>query len=136
MTFDEARDIILGFFKAAWDPKGFPAVWTDVPGSAPTSETVWARATIRHATGRQASLSDDQGAKRWSRTGTVYIQVFAPVGDGSKAGYDAAQLVVDAFQAARHPNVWFRDVRMSEAGTSGAFEQLNVLATFSYDDVR
>jgi hypothetical protein len=136
MTFDEARDIILGFFKAAWDPTGFPAVYTDVPGSVPTSETVWARATIRHATGNQGSLAGDQATRRWNRTGTVFIQVFAPVGDGSKAGYDAAQLVVNAFQAARHPNVWFRDVRMNEAGTSGAFEQLNVLATFSYDDVR
>lgn len=136
MTFDEARDIILGVFKAAWDPTGFPAVWADVPGSASTSETVWARATIRHATGRQASLAGADGARRWSRTGTVYIQVFAPVGDGSKAGYEAAQIVVNAFQASRHSNVWFKDVRMNEAGTSGAFEQLNVLATFSYDDVR
>jgi len=136
MTFDEARDIILGVFKAAWDPTGFPAVWTDLPGSAPTSETVWARATIRHATGAQASLAGENGARRWARTGTVYIQVFAPVGDGSKAGYEAAQIVVNAFQASRHENVWFRDVRMNELGTSGAFEQLNVLATFSYDDVR
>ena len=136
MTFDEARDIILGVFKAAWDPTGFPAVWTDLPGSAPTSETVWARATIRHATGAQASLAGENGARRWARTGTVYIQVFAPVGDGSKAGYEAAQIVVNAFQASRHENVWFRDVRMNEVGTSGAFEQLNVLATFSYDDVR
>lgn len=136
MTFDEARDIILKVFKDAWDPTGFPVTWTDVPGSAPTSETVWARATIRHATGAQASLAGENGARRWARTGTVYIQVFAPVGDGSKAGYEAAQIVVNAFQASRHENVWFRDVRMNEVGTSGAFEQLNVLATFSYDDVR
>lgn len=136
MTFDEARDIILKVFKDAWDLTGFPVTWTDVPGSAPTSETVWARATIRHATGAQASLAGENGARRWARTGTVYIQVFAPVGDGSKAGYEAAQIVVNAFQASRHENVWFRDVRMNEVGTSGAFEQLNVLATFSYDDVR
>lgn len=136
MTFDEARDYILGVFKGVWDTTGFPAAWTDVPGSAPGSETVWARATIRHATGRQASLAGENGPRRYSRGGTVFIQVFAPVGDGSKAGYEAAQLVVNAYQAARHPNIWFRDVRMNEVGKDGAFEQLNVLATFSYDDVR
>jgi Bacteriophage related domain of unknown function len=136
MTFDEARDIILGVFKAAWDPTGFPAIWTDVPGSPPTNETVWSRITIRHATGNQASLAGADSTRRWNRTGMVYVQVFAPIGDGSKAGYNASQLVVNALQASRHSDIWFKDVRMNEVGVSGAFEQFNVLATFSYDDVR
>lgn len=136
MTFDEARDIMLAVFKAAWDPTGNPVFWTDVPGKKPPSERVWARVTIRHATGHQGSLKGAAGTQRWNRTGTIFVQVFAPVGDGSTAGYTAAQIVVNAYQAARNPDVWFRNVRMNEVGASGAFEQFNVLVDFSYDDVR
>lgn len=134
MTPEQARDVILGIFKAAWDPR--VAVYDDVPGNIPTSETVWARATIRHATGRQSSLGGDIGSRRFTDRGTVFVQVFAPVGDGSTACYEAAREVQNAFRDARNPDVWFRDVRMNEVGADGAFEQINVLATFSYDDVR
>lgn len=133
MTYSEARDAILLVFKDCWP---YHAVYTDVPGSVPSSEILWARATIRHAAGGQATLAGAQNVRRWDRSGTVIIQVFAPVGDGSKAGYEAAQLVVDGFQASNHSNLWFRNVRMCEMGTSGAFEQFNILATFFYDDVR
>lgn len=136
MTYEEARDAIFGILKAVWDPTGYPIVWTDVPGEKPPSETVWARATIRHATGRQASLAGENGARRYEATGTVFVQVFAPIGDGSTAGYRAAELVKNAYNAARDDNIWFRDTRMIEVGASGAFEQFNVLSTFSYDDVR
>lgn len=136
MTPERAQDIILGVFKTAWDTTGFPAVYTDVPGEKPTSETVWARATIRHATGRQTSLAGDVGTRRFTDKGTVFVQVFAPVGDGSTACYAAARLVQNAFRDAKGLDVWFTDARMNEVGSDGAFEQINVLATFSYDDVR
>jgi len=133
MTPDQARDIILGVFKAAWDPR--PAVYDDVPGTIPTGEIVWARATIRHATASQ-TLAGEVGTRRFTEEGTVIVQVFAPVGDGSTACYAAAREVQNAFRDARNSDVWFRDVRMNEVGTEGAFVQINVLATFSYDDVR
>lgn len=136
MTFDEARDEMLAVFHAAWGPLGYPVVWTDLPEDVPQAETVWARVTVRHATGRQASLAGEQGARRWNRTGTLFVQVFAPVGDGSTAVYAAAQVVADAYQAARGLGVWFRNTRINEVGASGAFEQINVLTDFSYDDVR
>ena len=133
MTPNEAVDIIFGIFKAVWDPR--PAIYSDVGGKIPTSEGVWARATIRHAVGSQSSLGGI-GSRKFTDKGTVIVQVFAPVGDGSTACYEAARLVQNAYRDARNPSVWFRDVRMNEIGASGAFEQINVLATFSYDDVR
>lgn len=136
MTYDEARDIINTVFLNAWGATNFPVVWRDVPGSVPTSETPWARVTLRHATGRQASLAGESGAQRWERTGTVFVQIFSPIGDGSKKGYELAQLVTNAYQSARGSDVWFRNVRINELGSDGAFESFNVLADFSYDDVR
>jgi hypothetical protein len=124
-------------FKSVWDGTGHQATYTDVPATPPDSNSVWARAILRHATGAQASLSGPiNGATRWNNGGTVFIQVFGPVGDGSSAAYDAAKIVADAYKGARNLSVWFRNVRINEVGTRGAFEQINVLADFSYDEIR
>lgn len=137
MSYSEARDAMLKVFMDAWVPLGFPAVFTDVPGEVPTTQTTWARATLRHADGGQASLTGPiNGCVRWNNEGTIWIQVFAPVGDGSSAAYDAAHVVAVAYQGARDQEVWFRNVRINEVGTRGAFEQINVLIDFTYDDVR
>lgn len=135
MTFDEAVDEMLGVFTAAWTPTGFPVVWTDVPGNPPTTETPWARVTVKHATGRQGSLAGEVGTRIFDRTGTIFIQVFTPVGQSMSESYRLAQLLVNAYEDARL-EVWFRNTRMKEVGASGAFEQVNVLSDFLYDDVR
>lgn len=136
MTSQEAKDAMLAIFKAAWDLTGYPAKYEYVPGEKPTTQTPWARVNVRHYVGRQSSLGGGNGSIRYTETGTITVQVFAPVGDGSKACYAAAQIVKNAFRDARHPSVWFTSVRMTEVGADGAFDQINVLATFSYDDVR
>lgn len=135
MTTDEARDVIFAVFKAAWDGTGFPATYSDVPGSVPASETVWARVTLRHTSRRQSSLLGGLGVKRYTARGFVWVQIFAPVGDGSVAGYTAAQTVLNAFTDASTA-VLFRDVVATEAGNEGAFERFDVKAFFEYDDVR
>lgn len=136
-TFDEARDIICGVFKDAWDvyPGTPPAIYTDIPGDTP-SAPLWARVILRHATGRQSSLSGAiNGCQRFTNRGTVFIQVFAEVGNGSVDAYDAAQAIATAFRKAQ-TGVWFRNVRINEVGADGNFVQHNVLSDFSYDDVR
>lgn len=131
----QARDIIFRVFKTAWDTTGYSAVWDDKNGEKPTSEEPWARATIQHAIGGQASLAGASGTRRYTEEGTLFVQVFAPVGDGSTECYELATLVRNAYRDAKE-SVWFRDVRIEEQGTSGAFTQINVMATFSYDEVR
>lgn len=141
-SVNEARDYILGVFKAAWDPTAFPAIYPnsandpDDGGDTP-SANVWARATIRHADGFQSSLTGPlENIKRHTRIGVVTIQIFGKVGDGSTAAYDAAQIVLNAYEKSSGIPVWFRRVRLNEVGTRGPFEQINILADFTYDDVR
>ena len=133
MTEEEAEDVIFGIFKAAWDPR--PAVYDDVPDNIPTGEVVWARASILPATTRQ-TLAGEVGTRRFTEEGTVVVQVFAPVGDGSTACLNAARVVRNAYRDARNADVWFRNVRINKVGSSGGFNQFNVRATYSYDDVR
>ncbi len=136
MTSEEAVDVIFGIFKDVWDLTGFDAVYDDKPGQKPVTETVWARATVQHSTGRQSSLAGALATRRYTETGTVTVQVFAPIGAGRTECYQAAERVRDAYRDARNPEVWFRNARIVEAGSEGAFTQINVLATFSYDQVR
>ena len=134
MTFDEACDTMQTVFKTVWDPR--VAVYPDVPGSVPPQDAVlWARVNIKHAVGRQGSLTGGLGTTVWERRGTLWIEVYAPVGDGLKAGRDAAQEIVNAYQAERS-GIWYRNIRMVEMGTDGAFERFDVKADFEYRDVR
>lgn len=130
-TFVDGKDAILAVFRAAWGAR--PATYNDVPATA--ASVVWARATVKHAEGRQGSLTGGLGTTRWKRTGILWIRVFSPQGDGGKAGLEAAQLLVNAYQDAR-TDVWYRNVRMSEAGADGAFQRFDVKADFEYEDVR
>lgn len=134
MTSDQARDEILAIFKAAWDTTGYIALYPDV-GGKPPDDAAWARVQTRHATGRQSSLTGGLGTKRWTQVGVLTVQVFAPQGDGMKEVYRLAELVLNAYRDA-HGSVWYRNPRMREVGTSGAFEQINVLVDFTYDETR
>jgi len=140
-TPNQAKDQMLKVFKDVWDILNFPAVYSDTaepPGAGGTapSVNVWARATIRHADGFQSSLTGPlEGNKRFTNTGTIYIQVFSQVGKGDTTAYDAADAVALAYRNSRNLDVWFRRVRINEVGARGAFEQVNVLINFSYDRV-
>lgn len=136
MTFEEASDVILAVFKTAWDPLGYPAVYEGISSEVPSAQTIWARPTIRHAIGFAASLRGCDGTKRNAQEGTVFIQVFAPVGSGIVTAYNAAQYVWNAYVDSNHPNVWFRNVRINEMGRDGAFQEVQVHADFTYDIVR
>lgn len=134
MTPDQARDEMLAVFKAAWDTTGYVAVYSDVPGSVPSAEDPWARATIRHSTGGQSGFGGS-AVRKFTQAGTLIVQVFAPVGDGLSKAYELAQLLLLAYSQSQG-TVWYRRMRIQEAGNDGAFEQINVLIDFTYDDQR
>lgn len=139
MNAQEAIDEINKVFNDAWLAAGYTAAsiaWDDLPATVPASEAVWARVSIQHATGSQSSLAGEQGVRRWDNRGIVIVQVFAPVGDAKKKVRQAAQVVVDAYREAKNLSVWFRNTRMNEIGAGGAFNQINVITEFQYDDLR
>lgn len=144
MNAQEAKNIILTVFKTKWDAIKAAAsaplvyadpVYNDVPGVTPAGEQVWARATVRHHQGRQRSLSSDVGTRRFVSGGLLWVQVFAPIGDGSTAALAASQAIVDAYRDAK-TSVLFRNVRLEEMGCEGAFERVDVKTEFEYDEVR
>lgn len=135
MTPDQARDEMFAVFKAAWDTTALAVTYTDVPGSVPQAEEGWARLVLRHATGNQRGFGATN-VRKYTQTGVLVVQVFAPIGDGSTKAYELAQLVLAAYRQARGGSVWYRDTYIKEIGCEGAFEQINVLINFTYDDER
>ena len=139
-TFNEANNEILAAFKAAWDTTGFVVAYENVKSQdtvPPSGSAPWARVTLRHTFGDQASLASVGGVRRWRRDGLVTVQIFIPLGEGLSEGYSLAKTVVDAFEGtATASSVWFRNVRVNEVGSDGEWYQVNVLADFTYDEVK
>ncbi len=135
MTPQGAIDAMSKVFLDAWVAAGYLAEdvrWDDVK-SPPLANRTWARVTIRHTSGGQHSFGKQ---RTYTNGGIIWIQVFTPVGAGKVPTYAAAHSIVSAFRDAKNLDVWFRNERLDEVGASGAFEQINVQADFTYDELR
>ena len=137
-TFKEAEDLILAVIKTAWDTTGHPMLWEGVGSDAiPTTKAPWARTTLRHATGRQATLSDESSNKRFERTGFVTIQIFTPIGKGKGTGLTLAKVLADAMEGKdASVGIWFQNVRINEIGIDGDWFQINFISDFIYDEIK
>ena len=143
-TMAQAKDEIAGAFRDQWisDPLSseLPVLYLDVGDKPPTSGD-WARLTIRHSLGGQATLAGDAGTRHYRHTGFVTVQVFVERHDraGAETTLDAlVSIAKHAFQGKTTApgRVAFHRVRVNEVGVSGVWLQTNVLADFEYDEVR
>lgn len=151
-TLQVAVDEIYGRLKTVWDAQT-PAIlgaspaapvtllyedteWKGRPDDATADP--WARASIRHASGQQATLADSTSRRLFRNYGAVTVQCFAPMRDnrGAPVARQLAEVVKAAFEGARTSNVWFQSVRFNEIGREGLFFQLNVVANFEWDEAR
>jgi hypothetical protein len=146
-TYEAARDAVLDKFKAAWDA-GTPALnggtvptveWPNVDPVDPpltAGNVPWARVTVKHSAGGQATLGET-GGRRFSRVGTVTVQIFVPAAKrGLVTGDRLGNVALSAFEGERSEDVWFSDVVMNEIGVDGAWHQTNVSATSTYEVVK
>jgi Bacteriophage related domain of unknown function len=135
LSYTDARDQIFAIINAAWADNG-PVQWPDMVNPDIPPAGSWIRVTLRHQTGEQVSLSDASAKKRWSRVGTVWIQVFTLPGDGGELNYQLSHTMATAFEGvATSGGIWFRNVRLNEIGPSNGYTQSNVLVEFEYDEI-
>jgi hypothetical protein len=141
-TLTQARDEIHGQFRTAWIAAGYgtsvPVIYRDAPGLSPPTSGSWARVTVQHQEGFQATLGGTDGTSRYRRLGVVTVQIFTDYGEGNVDGDTLATVAKNAFEGAvtSPGGVIFRNVRTPEIGQSGQWFQTNVLADFEYDEVR
>lgn len=145
LTFAQARDEILTLFKTAWDAgaesAGKTVIYPDAKNTVPETNDgngdpdVWARVSVVHTTGEQATLSNHLGQQRFQRNGIFTAQVFSPIGTGLSIGDNLYKIVVDAFEGKASPGgVWFTNVSVNEIGPEGSWFQTNITADFEYDE--
>lgn len=144
-TLDSARDEILGLFRTKWEAdtpalNGGSAVLVEWQGvdskSPPKADEPYARIAVRHTSAGQSTLGP-AGGRRFTHSGLVTVQVFAPfsAGGGLSLAEQLAMVARDAFRGVgTDSGIWFRNTRISEVGPSGAWFQLNVVSEFQYDD--
>ena len=136
ITYEEAMDDMQGMVLAAWTPTGHNVYWEAVGANREGDDTAWLVSSIRHVGGRQATLGGT-GNRSFERTGIIFLQIFTRVGKGLQESYQLAKVLADAFEGKSSPNgVWFRNVRINEAGKDGAFTQTNVTIEFQYNEVK
>lgn len=135
-SFAQAMREIEALMRNAWPYKvAWPGTNFDTKKDV-TAKDTWARYTIQHNFGDQSSLSDTLGKRRFNKEGNLIIQVFTPLNKGVISAYDAAEIVVKAYEGKSTPSgVWFRNVRINEVPSEGSWEQINVIVDFIYDQI-
>jgi len=135
-TVEQARDQMFGLIKDAW-PVGTTLIYDGFKGEKPEAQVTWGRVSVRHFGGGQATISRLNSMSRYERRGTLYVNLFAPPGDGLRALDPLTKTVLDAIEGKTTAGgVWFTQVRVRELGIVEGWEQVNVLANFSYDEVK
>lgn len=141
-TVEQARDEMNGLLKAAFDvaslPPDFTLFYDDLKDEKATAKlSSWARVSVRHFAGGQSTISRSNGISRYTRTGTLYVNLFAAPGDGLRVLDPLVKIVQDAYEGKTTPSqVWFKKGRVRELGIVKGWYQINFLIDFTYDEIK
>lgn len=140
---DDIHELLIDAWEADQDSRYVRLMYWDLPKDTPRDEgdeenpEAWARISVLHTNGFQASLAGDSGRRRWRRTGTVFVDIFTPTGDGLSLADKLTMVAMRAFEGnSTSSGIWFRNVRPEEIGPDGVWFQTQVRADFEYDEVR
>ena len=134
-TLPEAREAIYEEFATGW---GTLTEYTlDNEKFEPPKHDPWARVSVRHTDGGQETLGT-VGSRKFSRTGSVFVQIFTPENSGL-SGADALLPIARAiFEGSRitQTTIRFLNVVAREIGLDGKWYQTMVEAAFEYDETK
>jgi len=142
-TRSELMDALYGKVQATWEANvtsaSAPLYYDNLEARRPSDPSLWGRAVILHNFGTTTTVGPaGRGAKTDRRFGDLYVQIFAPAGDGMFEIGNLADDLASAFEAApvSFP-VRVTDTNINEIGVDddGVYFQLNVIVGFSYDRV-
>lgn len=140
-TAAQAYDDLCALVVTGWGVTG-PIDFEDKPRPdddpiPPIDTKPWLRVQLRHSDGKQVTLANEIGRRRFRRFGIFTVQVFSPLGTSLAAGQANATLVVDALEGMATPHdVLIRNVRQGETGSDGHWYCVNVYADIEYDIVK
>lgn len=133
LTLPEAKEVILDHFITEW--AAATAVDADNEEFTPPVDADWVRIVTRHNDSNQESLGS-VGNRKFTRGGSVFIQVFGRLNKGSGSADVLAQNARVIFEGKTIGGIRFTDTIPREIGPDDAWYLINVEAIFEYTETR
>lgn len=135
VLLDGAKEAILSRWASAWGSTT-PYVFQNEQFTPPNG-SVWARLTILHDDSRQETLGPS-GGRRFLRAGTVFVDLFAPIGSGTTTVDALATLARSIFEGVSFDGLRFPGIAIvRELGEDEfGFFQIQVEALFDYEETK
>ena len=137
----------MGVIRTAWTASGAASedvlmLWDNTAGDTPdedgttTDPLPYARTTIRHTTSPRITIVASP-LTRYQTEGVVTVEIYTARGDGHTLSDTLAAVVLGALRghSGSAGGVWFFDISPpQEIGTKGPWFQVNVSASFRYQE--
>lgn len=136
VTTVTAREAMLQRFLDNWTGTDLANVTFDGEQFVKPSNQAWVRVSIRHNASQQETLGGT-GARKFMRSGLLFVQVFTPVGQTAvNAGIALAQEARTIYEGVHFSgnDIRFLSPIIREIGPEGAHYLINVECPFNYDE--
>lgn len=148
-TYPEAVDEMFSLLNTAWIANSAAIVgylpelrWPNQEQpSTPDGSKFWGRVSQLTVQEIQTTLSDacgENGQKRYTASGLIFVQLFAPKSTASSADTlrNLAQMLKTALRGhTTSGKVWFRNAQVKELSAENQSWRSNVVAAYEYDEV-
>jgi hypothetical protein len=133
---DELISLVYTALKADPLTEDIEILYEDTDIDKPKSLDVsWCRISVKHVSGKQATLANQVNQRRYRRNGLLIVQLFTPIGTGLSLADKYAKIILDSVEGkSTTSNVWLRNCRTNEIGREGSWQQTNIFADFEYDE--
>lgn len=130
-TLNEAKEAITDRFVTLW---GSTSPFT-FDNEAFTKPPTWVRLVVRHTGSNQETLGRVLNRK-YNRQGSIFIQVFTPIDQGTQQADNLAQTARDIFEGVSFNGIYANDAIIREVGPEGDWYQINVEILFFYEGIK
>ena len=132
MTPSEARTALETRFQSGW-ANTTPIAWGNTTPAMPDGP--WVRFTIIHSDSRLRSWSGN--TMNYDRRGICFVQIFVPLGTGTRTSADLAHQVLNILEGQSLGTLKVGTGSILEVGQGDdAKDQTQVWINFSYDEQR
>lgn len=132
MSPSEAKALLETAFKNGWGSRT-PIAWGNTTPPMPDSH--WVRFTIIHGDSKLRSWSGT--TMNYERHGICFVQIFVPLGSGTRAASDLSHEVLNILEGKKFGTLETGTGSLLEVGQGDdAKDQTQVRISFSYDEQR
>lgn len=132
---EQAYDEIFTLIKAAFDGEPVTLIFQDDLQNVDVNATV-VSVSLQHVMSRQASLAGEDGKRKWTNDGLIYIQARCPAIGGLTAINSLVKMSVESIRGKTTPGgVWFRNVVGKEDAPKDGNSRAITTGEFTYQEI-